>query len=401
MLSALRICQVIPSHLLLLSRTRVSAAKQSVRLSPLPLSPHPIAHSRLTSRSMVAAAIRRSARLAALDSSLEENEKPKPAKVKSKKSAKAPKAKQLHKKTQESKKRTKKPINLDDKQSQAKKVALTTSTENFLPRARENCLKQESSTLTWVMGIDEAGRGPLAGPVVAAAAVVPVDVPGITDSKKITCESAREELYEAIVASANVSWAIAVVDAVVIDEINILQATMKAMAMAASALVCDSIEAATKWENASQLPACASRKGCYVTCGGKMLKSNGNKDKQAERVLPTSGKEDSDVVSSAYYALVDGNRVPVDLPCRGEAIVKGDSKEFSIAAASILAKVTRDRLMHAYDRDFPEYNLAKHKGYPTKAHMAAVFEFGASPIHRRTFAPLKHMTFDEHGGIVE
>ena len=82
-------------------------------------------------------------------------------------------------------------------------------------------------------------------------------------------------------------------------------------------------------------------------------------------------------------------------------MVKGDSREFAIGAASILAKVTRDRLMHDYDLLFPGYGLKRHKGYPTAAHMAKVRKLGASPIHRRTFAPLKHMSFDEHGNIVE
>ena len=99
------------------------------------------------------------------------------------------------------------------------------------------------------------------------------------------------------------------------------------------------------------------------------------------------------------YALIDGNRIPSDMPINCEPIVKGDSKEYSIAAASILAKVTRDRLMNAYDRMYPVYNLIQNKGYPTAAHMAAVHQHGASPIHRLTFAPLKHMKFDENGKI--
>jgi ribonuclease HII len=88
------------------------------------------------------------------------------------------------------------------------------------------------------------------------------------------------------------------------------------------------------------------------------------------------------------------------MPCPAESVVKGDSKEFSIAAASILAKVTRDRLMHGYDRLYPKYNLGQHKGYPTAAHQNAVRDHGASPIHRRTFAPLKHMEFDEEGAVI-
>lgn len=103
---------------------------------------------------------------------------------------------------------------------------------------------------------------------------------------------------------------------------------------------------------------------------------------------------------NSYYALIDGNKVPKEMPCACESLVKGDGREYAIGAASILAKVTRDRLMHEYDKKYPEYNLSQHKGYPTAAHMAAVRKHGASPIHRRTFAPLKHMTFDDDGKVI-
>ncbi|EEC48908.1 predicted protein, partial [Phaeodactylum tricornutum CCAP 1055/1] len=188
----------------------------------------------------------------------------------------------------------------------------------------------------YVIGVDEAGRGPLAGPVVAAAAVVPIDIVGIADSKTLTRESVREELYEKIVSSDNVRWAVAVIDSARIDEVNILQATLQGMRLAASAVA-----------GISEVP------------------------------------------DNAFYALLDGNRLPKKMAMRVETMVKGDSREYSIAAASILAKVTRDRLMHGYDKLYPEYNLAQHKGYPTAAHMDAVRKYGASPIHRRTFAPLK------------
>ena len=88
------------------------------------------------------------------------------------------------------------------------------------------------------------------------------------------------------------------------------------------------------------------------------------------------------------------------MPCPCEFMIKGDGREYSIGAASILAKVTRDRLMHEYDRKYPAFNLKKHKGYGTAAHMSAIREFGATPIHRRTFAPLKHMELDEEGKVV-
>ena len=186
-------------------------------------------------------------------------------------------------------------------------------------------------------GVDEAGRGPLAGPVVAAAVVLPEDwaqdgVPEslkrLNDSKQLR-ESVREELYEAIQTNAVIVSAIAVVDAPVIDEINILQATHRAMNEALAGLE-----------------------------------------------------------PPAKHALVDGRPVP-SLSLPQTAIVKGDAKSFSIAAASILAKVTRDRLMVQYDEQFPGYGFAGHKGYGTKAHLLAIEELGACPLHRMSFAPLK------------
>merc|ERR1712129_490632 len=138
-----------------------------------------------------------------------------------------------------------------------------------------------------------------------------------------------------------------------------------------------------------------------------------SKKKKANNVASAERKEISYVItggggdsssksktpSSSYYTLVDGNKVPKDMPCEAESMVKGDGKEYSIGAASILAKVTRDRLMHEYHVKYPEYNLAQHKGYGTAAHMAACWKHGASPIHRRTFAPLRHMEFEADGNI--
>ena len=115
----------------------------------------------------------------------------------------------------------------------------------------------------------------------------------------------------------------------------------------------------------------------------------------------TGGSTKIKTANESYYALIDGNKIPKDMSCQCESLVKGDGREYSIGAASIIAKVTRDRLMHEYDRMYPKYNLSQHKGYPTAAHMNLVKNFGASPIHRRTFAPLKHMTFDDAGNIVK
>lgn len=176
-----------------------------------------------------------------------------------------------------------------------------------------------------VCGIDEAGRGPLAGPVCAAAVILPpdCDIPGLNDSKKLS-EKKREALFPVIQEKAlafGVGWA----TAEEIDRVNILQATFLAMARAVEAL-----------------PA------------------------------------------PADYALVDGNRMP-PLPIPGETIVKGDATSASIAAASILAKVSRDRLLRRLDEEHPEYGFAKHKGYGTKAHYEAIRKYGLLPEHRRGF----------------
>ena len=176
-----------------------------------------------------------------------------------------------------------------------------------------------------VCGVDEAGRGPLAGPVCAAAVVLPrnIDIPGLNDSKKLT-DKKRRELYDVIISTAE-AYGIAFASEQEIDEINILQATFLAMERAVEKL--------------------------YVS---------------------------PDVV------LVDGNRAPhLRFPVR--TVVKGDSLSANIAAASILAKVTRDRYMEEQDALYPQYGFAVHKGYGTKRHYAALTEFGASQIHRQTF----------------
>ena len=177
----------------------------------------------------------------------------------------------------------------------------------------------------FICGCDEAGRGPLCGPVVAAAVILPFgeNIEGLNDSKKLT-EKKREKLFDVIREKA-IAYAIAEASPEEIDEINILNASMLAMRRAVEAL---------------------------------------------------SVKAD--------FALIDGNcsrgfTIPT------ETVVKGDAKSASIAAASILAKVTRDRQCIELDEKYPEYGIAKHKGYPTKDHMDAVRMHGPSPIHRRTF----------------
>lgn len=176
-----------------------------------------------------------------------------------------------------------------------------------------------------ICGIDEAGRGPLSGPVVAAACVLApgTEIPGLNDSKKLSPKK-REQLYDLVIEKAD-DFAIGFATPEEIDEINILNATMLAMRRAIAAL---------------QTPA--------------------------------------------DYALVDGNCTR-DYPIPARAIVKGDSLSMSIAAASILAKVTRDRLCLEDDKQYPEYGFAKHKGYGTAEHIAALRQYGPCPIHRKTF----------------
>lgn len=182
-----------------------------------------------------------------------------------------------------------------------------------------------SSGINNIAGIDEAGRGPLAGPVVAASVILPVDYYNseIKDSKKLTPKK-RDKLFEVITRDA-VSYGIGIVDNYEIDRINILEATMKAMQISINNL----------------------------------------------NVIPD-------------YILVDGNHF-FNCEINYKLIIKGDSKSLSIAAASILAKVTRDRLMNDYTINYPEYNFSKHKGYGTKEHINLIKRFGKSPIHRKSF----------------
>lgn len=179
-----------------------------------------------------------------------------------------------------------------------------------------------------VCGVDEAGRGPWAGPVVAAAVILsPGNIPpGLNDSKKLT-EARRDALFEPIMNAAVVG--IGIVSASRIDEINILQATYEAMRQAVTALA-----------------------------------------------------------RAPDVALIDGNRAP-PLGCRTETVIEGDGKCLSIAAASIIAKVTRDRIMHELDGRHPGYGFAAHKGYGTAAHQAALARLGPCAEHRRSFAPIR------------
>ncbi|MCP3670998.1 MAG: ribonuclease HII [Gammaproteobacteria bacterium] len=182
-----------------------------------------------------------------------------------------------------------------------------------------------------VAGVDEVGRGPLAGPVVAAAVILdPVrPIEGLADSKKLS-EKKRQEM-DLIIRENALAWSLGRAEVEEIDQINILQASLLAMQRAVESLP-----------------------------------------------IPPD------------HALVDGNRCP-DLACTVEAIVGGDGSEPAISAASIIAKVSRDREMTELDLQYPGYGLAKHKGYPTKFHLQALQELGVTDIHRRSFGPVRRL----------
>lgn len=177
-----------------------------------------------------------------------------------------------------------------------------------------------------VCGVDEAGRGPLAGPVCAAAVILDegCEIEGLNDSKKLT-EKKREELFSVIKEKA-VAYSIAFALVEEIEAFNILNATYLAMNRAIDGL----------------------------------------------NIKPD-------------FAIIDGNRLPTDIKVSAVPLIKGDMKSMSVAAASVLAKVSRDRLMLEYDKEYPEYNFKKHKGYGTKEHYAAIFQHGICKIHRKSF----------------
>lgn len=193
-----------------------------------------------------------------------------------------------------------------------------------------------------IAGVDEAGRGPLAGPVVIAAVILdarrPID--GLADSK-ILCAERREEL-ETQIRTRALAFALSVIDIDVIDRINILQATLLGMTRV---------------------------------------------------LLALTPRPD--------LALIDGNRLPAELPCTGHAIIDGDALEPAISAASILAKTARDRLMCSFDAHHPGYGFARHKGYATPEHFEALERLGPCAIHRRSFAPVRRLIEPELPFLVE
>ena len=196
--------------------------------------------------------------------------------------------------------------------------------------AYERSLRERGAWL--IGGMDEAGRGPLAGPVVAAAVIMPSDDPieGVNDSKQLS-EKKRERLYDEIIARA-IDYKISAVSEKVIDEINILNATKRAMAECVEGFAIN-----------------------------------------------------------PHVVLVDAVKLSLEVPT--VSIIKGDALSYSIAAASILAKVYRDRLMLAYDEQYPEYGFARHKGYGTREHIEALRKYGPCPIHRHSF--ITHFITDD------
>lgn len=183
-----------------------------------------------------------------------------------------------------------------------------------------------SKGVTYIAGIDEAGRGPLAGPVVVACCIMPENsfIEGVNDSKKVS-EKRREKLYDEITKEA-ISWSVGIINEKEIDEINILNAT---------------------------------KKGLHLAIKEMKIKP--------DRIL-VDALENIDTVGIPYYS-----------------IIKGDAKIYNIAAASIIAKVTRDRIMREWDKVYPQYGFGKHKGYGTEMHIRAIKDFGPSVIHRKSF----------------
>jgi len=197
-----------------------------------------------------------------------------------------------------------------------------------MPRKRRVTAELDPSLL--VAGVDEAGRGPLAGPVVVAAVILDASKPirGLNDSKQLN-EATREKLYGRIIERA-IAWSVIFVEREEIDRINIFRATMQGMTRSLLGLA-----------------------------------------------------------TPPGYALIDGNRLPRQLPCPAQAVVGGDATEPAISAASILAKVSRDRHMVALDAQFPGYGFARHKGYSVPEHLDALTRLGPCEHHRRSFAPVR------------
>lgn len=200
-----------------------------------------------------------------------------------------------------------------------------------------------NSGFSRICGIDEVGRGPLAGPVVAAAVLINAELfkdlsgfKGINDSKKLSAKR-REKWYEILTERKNIKWGIGIISEKIIDEVNILEATKLAMAEALKKMIRQSAE-------------------------------------------------------QPDFILIDGNFILENIDLNQKAVIGGDAKVVSIAAASIIAKVTRDRMMQKFHEDYPEYGFDKHKGYGTRLHCEMIKKYGPCAIHRRSFEPIKSLT---------
>jgi len=285
-----------------------------------------------------------------------------------------------------------------------------------------------------VAGVDEAGRGPLAGPVVAAACVLPPFdedgaaargalppfLAGLDDSKKLD-EPAREALYAAITSHPGVAWCVRVEDHRSVDRVNILQATMLAMRRAVEGLSAEESGGGARegagGGGAGRPAAAGAREGAGAGAGRLVAARAGGGDSgsgirgavpkglaadEAAPLDPAASAADvaalpdpslrrSRLRLAPSHALVDGNRIPAGLPCPAEAVVRGDGKVAAIAAASVIAKVTRDRIMLQLGARHPGYNLAQNKGYGVPSHLEAVRRLGPSEVHRRSFEPVRSM----------
>lgn len=292
--------------------------------------------------------------------------------------------------------------------------------DNTLPRTRELELKSAGGAVKYVIGCDEAGRGPLAGPVVAAAYLMLDDrvVSGVNDSKTVA-EPKREALYSQLTVggaqSPHARWATCVVSHTEIDRINILQASLLGMRRCVAALIgtndaepanpelqvdycpCNQKDADHDTDVNGSANGSASASGSSTVNGKTTAKpKSGSSNDSANGSASASGSGEVSIRGSECHVLVDGNKLPnLSFPAvtvAGEYMIGGDGKEYSIAAASVLAKVTRDRLMLKYHEQFPKYGFESHKGYGVPAHRAAIATHGPCAIHRWSYAPMKTRT---------
>ena len=230
----------------------------------------------------------------------------------------------------------------------------------------------------YVVGLDESGRGPLAGPVVAGAVVIKnfqfsifnfksssnfKILKEVRDSKQLSAKK-REKIYNALIKCPDIKWGIGIVSEKVIDKINILEATKLAMKKAVKSL--------------------------EKKLGKNINNSSVQKTHDPDFVAGARYNRHREFFARRGFLLLDGN-MKLDINISQKAIIKADQKVFSVAAASIIAKVTRDRIMQKYHKKYPQYGFDKHKGYPTKAHFAKLQKFGACKIHRKTFWPVSSL----------